>query len=284
LSVTFWPATLFLIPALDLAWRRRNEPAVRFLIAWAATSFVLFELVPTKLPHYILPAYPALALMAAMWIAEDRQLPESKWQRLIRVLACAQFALGTIALALFPFVVPMYFDAASPPWTLVASIIGVAAGSGAILFILRQRRVAALGMAGVCALVLYPALAMGVAPQLKQLWISERVAGLVARDGRPHDPPLVAAGYAEPSLLFRLGGGTRLTTGDGAANIAVAQGGLALVEDAHRRAFLSRLAELQAFAAPLDQFSGFDYSSGRKEHFTLYRVSQVPREPNPPGK
>ena len=26
----------------------------------------MFELVPTKLPHYILPAYPALAILAAL--------------------------------------------------------------------------------------------------------------------------------------------------------------------------------------------------------------------------
>jgi hypothetical protein len=282
LSLTFWPATLFLISAIDLAVRRRNEPSIRFLIAWAASSFVLFELVPTKLPHYILPAYPALAMLAALWIVEDRPSVESRWQRTFRILACVQFGLATFAIAAVPFVVPSRFGATSPSWAFGGAILGLLAGAMAILMLGRQKR-KALAAACVSALILYPVLVVGVAPQLKEMWISERVAALVARDARPNDPPVVSAGYAEPSLLFQLGGATRFATGQGAANMTAAQGGLALVEDRERSAFLARLSELQARAQPIDQLSGFDYSRGRKEHMTLYRVSQVPQVVDPPG-
>ena len=37
--------------------------AVRFLLAWIIPAWVLLELAPTKLPHYVLPLYPALALL-----------------------------------------------------------------------------------------------------------------------------------------------------------------------------------------------------------------------------
>ena len=37
----------------------------RFLLCWIIPSWILFELVATKLPHYVLPTFPALALMAA---------------------------------------------------------------------------------------------------------------------------------------------------------------------------------------------------------------------------
>jgi 4-amino-4-deoxy-L-arabinose transferase-like glycosyltransferase len=283
LSLTFWPATLFLIPSIDLAVRRHKEPAIRFLIAWAASAFVLFELVPTKLPHYILPAYPALAMLAALWIAEDCPAGDTRRQRIFCILACAQFALVALAFAAVPFVLPPRFDAASPAWAVLGAGLGVLAGAAAVILIMRGNRHAALGAAGACALIFYPVLVLGVAPQLKALWISERVAALVARDARPGDPPLVAAGYAEPSLLFKLGGATRFSTGGGAANITAAQGGLALIEDAERNAFLIRISQLGGIAAPVDQLSGFDYSRGRKEHLTLYRVSQVPQDMEPPG-
>ena len=42
--------------------RSRRE---RFLLAWLVPVWVVLELVPTKLPHYVLPLYPALALLAA---------------------------------------------------------------------------------------------------------------------------------------------------------------------------------------------------------------------------
>lgn len=281
LSLTFWPATLFLGPALEMAVRRRKEPVVRFFLFWAVTGFAMFELVPTKLPHYILPAYPALAVLAALWIAEENTRPQSRWRNMFRYASCAIFALGTLAIAAAPFVLPARFGAAAPPWALTAAALAAALGGVAIFLVLRGRKMMALALACLCALVLYPTLVLGVAPELRPLWISERVAALTKHDARPHDPPLVSAGYAEPSLLFRLGGDTRLSTGEGAANISAAQGGLVLVEDRERGAFLAHLDELDAFAVPLDQFSGFDYSNGRNEHFTIYRVSQIPQEMNP---
>src|SRR5215472_11544404 len=68
--VTFWPGSLALAGAARLAWRRRTEPVVRFLIAWIVPFWLLMEVIPTKLPHYVLPAYPALALLAGLAIAD----------------------------------------------------------------------------------------------------------------------------------------------------------------------------------------------------------------------
>ena len=67
-ALTFWPAILFVLPGIGLAVTRRAEPAIRFLLAWAAGWWLLVEAVPTKLPHYVLPAYPALAILAALWL------------------------------------------------------------------------------------------------------------------------------------------------------------------------------------------------------------------------
>ncbi len=68
--LTFWPGSLALAGAARLAWRERAEPAIGFLIAWIVPFWLLMELVPTKLPHYVLPAYPALALLAGRALAD----------------------------------------------------------------------------------------------------------------------------------------------------------------------------------------------------------------------
>ena len=44
----------------------RREPAVRFLLAWLVPSWIMFELAVTKLPHYVLPLYPAIAILFAV--------------------------------------------------------------------------------------------------------------------------------------------------------------------------------------------------------------------------
>ena len=60
------------------------------------------------------------------------------------------------------------------------------------------------------------------------------------------------AGYEEPSLVFALGADTVLSDGRGAAELGANAGGLALVQDDERPAFLARLAELEANAAAVD--------------------------------
>src|SRR3954452_11983281 len=58
---TFWPAAGFALLAIPPVWRRRREDAFAFLLAWVVPSWLLFEVVSTKLPHYVLPLYPAVA-------------------------------------------------------------------------------------------------------------------------------------------------------------------------------------------------------------------------------
>jgi hypothetical protein len=146
-----------------------------------------------------------------------------------------------------------------------------------------RRKVPVAALLGLLAAVIaYPVLTMGVAPKLSPIWVSPRAAALIAKDGKPNDPPVVLAGYVEPSLVFLLGTNTRLETGLSAADLAARQGGLVMVEDHERQNFLAVLAGRHAPAAIVDGLSGFDYSRGRSVHLTLYRVtpaSQISTSP-----
>jgi hypothetical protein len=64
LGATFWPGSLALGVALLHARARRGRAGERFCLAWIVPFWIFFELVPTKLPHYVLPTFPALALLA----------------------------------------------------------------------------------------------------------------------------------------------------------------------------------------------------------------------------
>ena len=60
-----FPATLLLPAALSTGWSRRAEPAIRFLVCWLVPAWLIFEIAPTKLPHYTLPTFGAIALLMA---------------------------------------------------------------------------------------------------------------------------------------------------------------------------------------------------------------------------
>src|SRR5581483_7854587 len=61
--LTFWPGAALAGLAMPAIWRARREPAAQFLLAWLVPSWIVFELVITKLPHYVLPLYPAIAIL-----------------------------------------------------------------------------------------------------------------------------------------------------------------------------------------------------------------------------
>ncbi|HLC43014.1 MAG TPA: hypothetical protein VJO34_15485, partial [Methylomirabilota bacterium] len=56
-----------------------------------AGMFLLFTLAPFKLPHYGLPAYPALALLAARWWEKSRAVV---WGQVLHLITFLAIALG----------------------------------------------------------------------------------------------------------------------------------------------------------------------------------------------
>ena len=279
-TALFWPSILFLLPALGLAAARSKDPAIRFLLAWAASWWLVCELVPTKLPQYVMPAYPALAILTALWL-KSRE-PILGWHRILAWIAAVQFLIGLAAMAAAPVVLPRLYgdggDLSLLPYAAAAGVIGLAA---LILWAAGQRMIA-LSLAFVSFLILVPTLTVGAAPGLTQLWMSERLRALVLKDRMPDDPAPALAGFEEPSLVFALGKDVNLTDGKGAARQGAEQGGLALVDDFERSAFLAKLAELQSDAAALNDVTGFNYSRGKTVHVTVYRVRKLVSATAPP--
>jgi 4-amino-4-deoxy-L-arabinose transferase-like glycosyltransferase len=284
-SLTLWPAILFVAPGLCAGLARRKEPAIRYLLAWAGASWLMFELVPTKLPHYILPAYPPLAILAALYAFAPQPDRETGWMRALRILAGIQFSAGLIAFLAITSIAPAKFGAGTTLGLVAISVAGTILGTFALWLQRVRDGQAALGLAIASAVVLIPLLTFGVVPRLDRLWISPRAATLVAKDRRPGDPPAVVAGYAEPSLVFLLGTQTQIVgAGADAAKIAARQGGLALIEDRERDAFLAQLGALDTQAFAVDSLAGYDYSRGRRMHITIYRVVASLQSTMPPAE
>jgi hypothetical protein len=140
--------------------------------------------------------------------------------------------------------------------------------------ILAHRPAAGTIIAGLSAILLYGVAGFLTVPRLTDLWLSPRLADAVARHAQAGDPPVVTAGYAEPSIAFLLGTKTALDDGPGAGRAAASAGGLALVSDDQRGSFLGALTSEGARADALERIDGLNYSRGRKTSITLYRVMQ----------
>lgn len=68
LLIGAFPWSAFLLPALRWLWVNRREAAAALLLVWIAAPLLFFSLAGTKLPNYILPVFPALAIaVGRLW-------------------------------------------------------------------------------------------------------------------------------------------------------------------------------------------------------------------------
>jgi 4-amino-4-deoxy-L-arabinose transferase-like glycosyltransferase len=267
--VLLFPAVLLAPAALLEGWRRRAEPGVRFALCWLVPSWIVFELVPTKLPHYVLPTFAALAWLMSAALTR----PLDRFERWAGAGLTVAVALG---LAVAGGVgAAMFGDAWSWVWEGLAAVALIAAAAAGSTWILRGRAALAAGLACALGVVGHALLIGGLAPSLNGLWLSDRVAdGLARANISPRqglaNGPVAVTGYAEPSMVFALGAATELGTAENAAD-AIDEGRPAVVEARQEPAFRQALAADGAGALLAGTVTGLDYSSGHPQILRLYR-------------
>lgn len=271
-----FPVTLLLPAALVTAWRRRAEPGVRFAVAWLVPTWLVFELLPTKLVHYTLPAYGAVCWLAAAALVE----PLGRRVKIAGAILAGLFG-ALLAGAVF-YLDSLYGDPSDIAWAAIAAALLAAAGLGGAYMLLRKTSpLPALATALGFGLLGHATLAAGLAPRLDPLWLSRRVeaamgqAQLLPRQGIA-DAPVSVAGYAEPSLVFALGTETELGGPEEAAQ-AIAEHRPAVVEARQEPAFEQALKADHLAAVQVAQVKGLDYSSGHKMTLRIYKAPDAPQ-------
>ncbi|MDZ4778060.1 MAG: glycosyltransferase family 39 protein, partial [Alphaproteobacteria bacterium] len=84
LPLLIFPASIGLAPAFAAGWKALRAPhtddthaGVRFLVTWIVPTWIVFELATTKLAHYPLPLYPAIALLAGAGLPRWLEAPSA---------------------------------------------------------------------------------------------------------------------------------------------------------------------------------------------------------------
>ncbi len=268
LFITFFPGTLLLLPAARRVWRERKDTALAFLIAWIVPGFLVFEAIPTKLPHYVLPLYPAFALIIADYLVRETA-PVMNGLRRANVALWLLIALAfAAAITLLPA-----FMGQGPgiPDYALTMVLAALAMIAALLAVMREDR-KALVTAGMMALVLYGTATMRSVHLVDSIQISSRVAAALHEAYPDGLPPLATAGYSEPSLVFLTSTTTRLGRGTNAATfLAETPDGVVIAESKRREEFLAEAARLGLAVESFGTVSGLNYSRGADTEITLYR-------------
>jgi 4-amino-4-deoxy-L-arabinose transferase-like glycosyltransferase len=273
----FFPWTLFLPGAFSAVAGGRigGRDGRSFLLGWMIPVFLVMTFVSTKLPHYILPMWPALSLAVAGAIeaAERKALSprDLKWFVYGRWLFVAIGVVGGAALVLCPWFIPplgLSTPGVSPGRPGLAWPIS---GMGALLIVMtllaarehsagRYRSTAGMLVAGtVCLLLIVSMIGL---PMIERFKLSKPLADAIRTKTSP-EVEVYCLDYDEPSLVFYLGS-RHLKSVRGRAGVATwskqqAPGVLVISKEA--------LARIESSQGPLGlkeiaAARGFNYSKG----------------------
>ncbi len=270
--LTFWPGAVLAAPAAPMVWRARRELGAKFLLAWLVPSWLVFEAAMTKLPHYVLPLYPAIAILIA-GILEGGGLSKARW--LVR---------GTVGWFLFPSLIATAVVAGFLYVDRDLGLIAWPSAAAAVVIGLFAWRLYEVDgperslMRGMLTAVLVAFTVYGVTfPALPKLFPSALIADEIHGTGCAH-PQVAATGYyEEPSLVFLLGTEMRFTSGPGAAEFL--QGGachFALIDARSERAFVARANAVGLRYALVKRLAGYNISIGRPVRLAVFRSVGTP--------
>ena len=233
-----WPflfiAAVWLMPTAAAGGAQPSDETkgLRLLLAWGVLTYAFFELMPTLLSHYILPAYPAFGLLcgyAAVRLMDGAKLPVSN------AIGMVLFALGAVVLlaASFPGVTTSLMAETAGDFRTVSAEEVLAAWTpyrdypvwfwwggfvlaGLALVELARRHVtASILLAILSSIALGWHIRINMLPS--QVWVQPtETARLALEDvcGVPGEDDLcnvktpervLALGYAEPSYILTLG-------------------------------------------------------------------------------
>lgn len=99
---------LFARHAYKNGWQRKFDDKSLYLISWAVLPFLFFSISKSKLPHYILPIFPALAMLTAAAMVRVYQEAPGKMRFALSLTWWVQIICSTYFLLgwLFPEILP----------------------------------------------------------------------------------------------------------------------------------------------------------------------------------
>jgi 4-amino-4-deoxy-L-arabinose transferase-like glycosyltransferase len=264
---TFWPAAPLAAMSIPFAWTRWREPAMLFLIAWIVPAWIVFEAVPTKLPHYVLPLYPAIAAVMMLALINGALDPRRRGAVLTAALIALIPALLLIGNGAAVWMLDRTFAFAGLPVLALALALAIAA---VVAFCDREIERTLWRAVGASALVSIAVFGL-TTPVLRALKLSPRLADAV-RSVSCAKPQTITAGYREPSLVFLVG--TELAMAPDGAEAArfLTQAGcrIALVEQRFEPDFGKATAAQPVKPRLVTRVAGFNINGGKKLDIGVY--------------
>jgi 4-amino-4-deoxy-L-arabinose transferase-like glycosyltransferase len=206
--VGFFPWSCFLPPAIYCLWKRlrsKNDLSTRsadtFVACWAGLYLVFFSLARTKLPSYVLPCYPALAIATGAFLDEWLRRPATIARWWFRSALYTPALVGVVLVIGLPIVAAQLLP--GEEWLGVFGIMPIV-GTAALIWAERTGRNALVPhLFAAMSVVFIASLVGGAAVQVSQRSTSPAIAAAV-RNAAGSDARLIGFRHFDPTLPFYL--------------------------------------------------------------------------------
>ncbi len=186
-----------------------DRPAVQFLICWIAVYFIFFSASSTKLPNYILPLYPAVALLTARFLDRWRrgEVRPPAWLVASNLACMAMIGVGVaVGLLAAGGVLPVLAPRLRPlPGLEWYAVLGAPLLAGAVAagLLLRFGNRTGVVVAALAAALLFTAGVGTWGGSALEAWKAPRaLAAALPPDQTRREVRVAAYAYFQPSLIF----------------------------------------------------------------------------------
>lgn len=190
----------------------RGKESELFVLCWLMPTWFVFEVISTRLPHYVMPLYPALALIAArVTLRASAGSFKPMSQVVTRIGLVIWSCVGAIALGGGTIFLAWYATNSSkelvgPQWLMpVGVVVGVVACALCIAagwFAVRTKPIRALLLSGLATMLAFGTILQVLGPLNPKLWPARNVVEAVRGVDPTLSRPVGAIEFHEDSMIF----------------------------------------------------------------------------------
>ena len=267
LFIFFWPGCVFILAYFkDLFLKIKNkfefEKSYVFILCWFFVPFILYELIPTKLPHYVLPSYPALSILISMFVSSSKNIESfSTKKNLILYLVFPITIFGIFYFA------TLEYSSISYQLFVVYFLLLVPLGISIIFFFKRKYNLFYIS-ALFFQVFTYHSLIYYLNPQMEKFWIAKKINEEILKH---KDLNVFHYGFNEPSLVFLVSDkAKRLSPMEMSKISASSKNNLFILTSVSSSKFLALLEKTNNVNL-INIFEGFNYSQGKYIKIFFYK-------------
>ena len=204
----FFPFAVFLIPAFYYLRLNLKENKYIFIIVWLVPTFFIMELIPTKLPHYVLPLYPAISIIMGLVIANFK-INKNIFTSKIALLGYIFHFFTSNGLIFFLYKAIENFGNLNN--LILFSLLSIVILNNLTFIFLIKKNIKACFFSLILLANLFTSIVYFlILPSLEKIWVTQNIAHTINNQKGNNNKRIAVLGYNEPSLIFELGTDTKI--------------------------------------------------------------------------